>query len=103
MPLEPRKRHPENQSAALNHYEKTIAPGPRVAAISSISAAAADVVREQVEGCFVVVVFRPEGKYRRRVYLTLAAAQKASDSARARGQIARLSLARLELVSEVDA
>ena len=52
----------------------------------------------QVAGVFVVVVTIEEESYRRRVYLTLKAAERASRQAAERGHTATVVLARLEPV-----
>lgn len=52
-------------------------------------------VREAVDGALVVVVTTPAGRYRRRVYLSLRAAEAAVDRAERRGQVARIVLCSL--------
>lgn len=49
---------------------------------------------------YVVLVCTPSGWPRRRVYLSLAAAQKAAGRAHGHGQPVRMGLCRLSLVSE---
>lgn len=56
---------------------------------------------QQVRGTLVVVVETPNGKYRRRAYLTLASAQRAVVRAELAGYTASIVLARLEPVGEV--
>jgi hypothetical protein len=49
----------------------------------------------------VVLVYTPNGVVRRRVFLTVAAAQRAADRAEARGDRVRVELCKLVPVSEV--
>jgi len=51
--------------------------------------------------CHVIVVSLPDSKYRRRVFLSLHAAEKAAARARAAGQRAELFLARMRPVGIV--
>lgn len=44
---------------------------------------------------YAVLVENPSGKYRRRLFLTLASAQRAKDRATARGQYAAILLVRI--------
>jgi len=62
-----------------------------------------DEVARHVDGCFVAVVETPSGTYRRRVFLTLNAAERAVDNARARGCGARIVLAELKPLYLVEA
>lgn len=52
-------------------------------------------------GAYAVVVTRPGGRYRRRLYFSLDSAQRQADRARARGEHAHLALVRLVPVGEV--
>ncbi|WP_425308747.1 hypothetical protein AADG42_08300 [Ammonicoccus fulvus] len=55
----------------------------------------ADEYAKHVDGGFVAVVEVADGRYHRRVFLTLKAAEAAVRKARARGQSARIVLAEL--------
>jgi hypothetical protein len=48
---------------------------------------------------FVVLVFTPDGKYRRRVFLSLHSATAAVQRARAKGQPVRMVLCQIEPVA----
>ncbi|MGD7707012.1 hypothetical protein [Microlunatus sp. Y2014] len=56
---------------------------------------------EHVNGALVVVVQTPQDRYRRRVYLTAAAAERAVRRAGERGQSASVFLAELRPVHRV--
>lgn len=70
-------------------------------ALASLSAGAADEVARILDGTYVVVVLLPHEKYRRRVFLSLASAQRHADRAELAGHRAKVVLARLEPVVEV--
>lgn len=53
-----------------------------------------DALRARAAG-YAVLVENPAGKYRRRLFLTLASAQRAKDRATARGQYAAIILVRI--------
>lgn len=53
----------------------------------------ADAYANHIDGCFAVVVESPGDRYRRRLYLSLAAAEKAAQRARKRGQRVKVVLA----------
>ncbi len=55
----------------------------------------------QVRGCLVLVVETPSGKYRRRTFLTLAAAERACRRAEESGHVASVMVARLEPVAVI--
>jgi hypothetical protein len=55
----------------------------------------------QVRGCLVLVVETPGGRYRRRTFLTLAAAQRACRRAEDAGHAASVMVARLEPVAVI--
>jgi hypothetical protein len=55
----------------------------------------------RVRGGFAVVVETPDHKYRRRLYLSLSAAEKAAKRAEAAGYTAEVVLCRLEPVAVV--
>lgn len=69
---------------------------------SIVADASAEQLNRVVQGTFVVVVFLPSERVRRRVFLALASAQRHADLARARGHRARVVLAKLEPVTEVS-
>ena len=56
---------------------------------------------QQVRGCFVLVVETPGDRYRRRTFLTLAAAERAVDRARLAGHASSVLLCRLVPVAVV--
>ncbi len=56
---------------------------------------------QQVRGCLVLVVGCPGGKYRRRTFLTLAAAERACRRAQEAGHVASVMVARLEPVAVI--
>lgn len=51
---------------------------------------------DQVAGAFCLVVTTPAGRYRRRVFLTVAAAEKAAVRATAAGHHAEIVLCRID-------
>lgn len=53
-----------------------------------------DALRARAAG-YALLVENPAGKYRRRLFLTLASAQRAKDRATARGQYAAILLVRI--------
>lgn len=57
---------------------------------------------ETVSGLFAVVVTTSEGRYRRRVWLTLAPAQRAAERAVEAGHVATVVLCRLEPIATVS-
>lgn len=69
---------------------------------NSLSECAAERLRDDLDGVLVLIVYRADGGVRRRVVLTVAAAQRAADRAEAAGHRARIVLARLKPVSEVS-
>lgn len=69
----------------------------------TFSPAAADEFAEAVDGAYVVVVCGPAGRYRRRVFLSVASAQRAVDRATARGQSSRIVLSQLTPLYDVSA
>lgn len=58
-------------------------------------------ITERVRGALVLVVELPEGRHRRRIYLTAAAAERAMQRAQERGQMASIVLAELRPVAVV--
>ena len=56
---------------------------------------------QQVRGCLVLVVETPGGRYRRRTFLTLAAAERACRNARDAGHPASVVVAQLVPVAVV--
>lgn len=69
---------------------------------SSISPIAAESMREALAGAYCVLVVTPRDTVRRRVFLSLHAAEKHAQRAEQRGCVARLMLCRLDPVSEVQ-
>lgn len=67
------------------------------------SPAEADEFAAAVDGSYVVVVRGPGGRSRRRVFLTVAAAQRAAERATERGQTVRIVLAELRPLYDVEA
>lgn len=61
-----------------------------------------DAMAEHINGALVVVVVTPAGRYRRRVFLTAAAAERAVRNAEARGHSAEVFLAELRPVHRVE-
>ncbi len=61
----------------------------------------AQAAAEQCRGAFVVVVATSAGRYRRRVFLTLAASEHAAERARRAGHDAHVMLCRLDPVAVV--
>lgn len=70
---------------------------------ASLSVDAANEVARVLDGVLVVVVVLPNQKIRRRVFLTLASAQRHADRARENGNHVRVILAQLAPISEVRA
>lgn len=62
-----------------------------------------DALAVEVDGAFVIIVETPAGRYRRRVYLTAKAAEKAANRAGGRGLNCRVYLAKLLPVHTVVA
>lgn len=60
-----------------------------------------DALAAQVRGAFVVIVTVPTGRHRRRVFLTVKAAEDAARRAAERGQLAEVVLAELHPVFHV--
>lgn len=63
---------------------------------------ALDEIAHHIDGTFVVVVEKPGDKYRRRCYLTVAAAQHAARNALADGLNAKVYLAELRVVWRLE-
>ncbi len=55
-----------------------------------------DAYADHINGTFVVLVVMPTGHHRRRCFLTVKAAQRAAEKARARGQAATVTLCELK-------
>ena len=76
-------------------------PEAMVGASFSVRHDCARRLRDDLDGALVVLVYTPNGVVRRRVFLTVAAAQRAADRAEARGDRVRVELCKLVPVSEV--
>jgi hypothetical protein len=57
--------------------------------------------RQRVQGCLVLFVETTDGRYRRRPFLTLAAADRACRRAEQSGHVASVVVARLEPVAVI--
>lgn len=73
-----------------------------VRATNGSSLAAGDRLAQFVQGVFVTVVEDERGHARRRVYLSLSAAQHAVERAQDRGHTAVVALARLDVVGVIS-
>lgn len=69
----------------------------------TLTAPQADEYARRVDGAFVVVVKSPNGHLHRRVFLTIASAQRAVESATERGLSSRIILAELRPLFDVTA
>jgi hypothetical protein len=68
-----------------------------------LTAPQADEYARRVDGAYCVVVRSPNGRLHRRVFLTVASAQRAVESATARGLSSRIVLAELKPLFDVTA
>lgn len=91
--MSPYERRPAGAPSEL----LTKAAGPSLA----LTPVEADDFALAVDGAFVVVVRHPNGRMHRRVFLTIASAQRAARNAADRGQRSRVILSELKPLYDI--
>jgi hypothetical protein len=88
------RRGPAPSQPSPNDHQAAAKPLDKSTLVPLVGDALDDIA-QHVDGCFVVVVWVSGGKYRRRCFLTVAAAERAARNAQDAGHTAEVFLAEL--------